>query len=684
MKKKIAILLTSVLLGTSLCTMGAFAENKTYDVDKTYEITGYDQKTSSGGVFVYPNDTNKTRVIGSSEYNFRYSKILIFNKDGVLIEAGGDLLANENGVNGSPQLTVKVPAGGFLVAFNGGAPAGLTQCYNTVMEGAMLYNATMSVIYPAYGEYNKTTNKLRIAYDNPVAPSKDAIKFLFVGNSTTYFNGIPIKFKGLCQAAGVEVVVDYCTNGSAFLSEFADANHERGKKFRNMLNAKEYDYVVLQDAAGAGYNSMENAVGTMLPLIEKNGATPLLYMRYSNDLDPETRVNSFYKHYLNYSRLSAKYDIDYAPVSGAFLKCIETNPEINLFADDGGHHSWEGSYLAACTWLYSYLGKDPRGNSYTANLPAATATALQNIAYEIAKNGYPFPGSDITKTVIDGVTYENLSLNKPYTSTGGEYTDERWTDGTGSKPMGKFTNGYDAMGVAGDSGECACFKGKEVSITIDLGKLSKVKQICADLYGNTGWGIPSTKKASLKVAFSADGKNFTEAVAVTDSTTQTEGNWERRDFVITFADMTEARYVRVDYVIDGNFLWGSEISVYGTSETQNEPDVSEPDVSEDEVSEDEVSKDEVSEAPEVSEEQESSETPEVSEENSDVSVAPEASEPADEDTDSSSETSEPAVSDDSSATSGDKGNTGVIVACVAVAVCAVAAVCAFVFFKKKK
>ncbi|MBO7738328.1 MAG: hypothetical protein J6S77_06435, partial [Clostridia bacterium] len=101
MKKKIAILLASILLGTSLCTMGALAENETYDVDKTYEITGYDLKTSSGGVFVYPNDTNKTRVIGSSEYNFRYSKILIFNKDGVLIEAGGDLLANENGVNGS-------------------------------------------------------------------------------------------------------------------------------------------------------------------------------------------------------------------------------------------------------------------------------------------------------------------------------------------------------------------------------------------------------------------------------------------------------------------------------------------------------------------------------------------------------------------------------------------------------
>ncbi|MBR2915966.1 MAG: hypothetical protein IKC06_09255 [Clostridia bacterium] len=674
MKKKIAIFLASVLMGTSLCAMGAFADNKKYDVDKTYEITGYDKKTSSGGVFVYPNNTDKTRVIGSSEYNFRYSKVLIFDKNGVLIEAGGDLLANENGVNGSPQLTVKVPAGGFLVAFNSGAPAGLTQCYNTVMEGAMLYNATMSVIYPAYGEYNKSTNKLRIAYDNPVEPSEDAVKFMFVGNSTTYFNGIPIKFKGLCAAAGIEVVVDYCTNGSAFLHEFADASHERGKKFRNMLNAKEYDYVVLQDAAGAGYNDMEKSVNTMLSLIKQNGATPLLYMRYSNDLDPETRVASFYKHYLNYSRLSAKFGIDYSPVADAFLKCIETHPEINLFADDGGHHSWEGSYLAACTWLYSYLGVDPRGNAYTANLPAATATALQNIAYEIAKNGYPYPAGDISKTVIDGVTYDNLSLNKPYTSSGDVYSDERWTDtGDDGKPLGKFTNGYDAMGVAGDSGECGCYKGREVSITIDLGKLSKVKRICADLYGNTGWGIPSTKDGSLKVAFSADGKSFTDAVAVSDSTTQTSGNWERRDFVITFADMPEARYVRLDYAIDGNFLWASEMSVYGTSETQNEPD----------VSEDEVSEDEVSEAPEVSEEQESSETPEVSEENSDVSVAPEASEPADEDTDSSSETSKPAVSGEPSEEPDEKNNTGVIVACSAVAVCAVVAACALVFNKKK-
>lgn len=579
MKKKLAILITSVLLGTSICAVGASAENEKYDVDETYTITGYDVKISSGGVFVYPNNTDETRVIGSSEYNFRYSKVLIFDKDGVLIEAGGDLLANENGVNGSPQLTVKVPAGGFLVAYNSGAPAGLSKCLDTAMEGAMLYNATMSVIYPVHGEYNKSTNKLRIAYNNPVAPSKDAIKFLFVGNSTTYFNGIPIKFKGLCQAAGVEVVVDYCTNGSAYLHEFADETHERGKKFRNMLNAKEYDYVVLQDAAGTAYNDMEESLGIMLPLIKANGATPLLYMRYSNDLDPDTRVTSFYKHYRNYSRLSDEYGIEYSPVSSAFLKCIETNPEINLFADDGGHHSLEGSYLAACTWLYSYLGIDPRGNAYTANLPAATVAALQNIAYDIAENGYPYPEESSASKVIDGVKYENLSLKKPYVPVGDAYGGD-WTDtGADGKPLGKYTDGYSALTASGAVGECGCYKGENVTVTIDLGAVSTVKQVTTDMFGNSGWGIPSPKTASVKVAFSSDGVNFTESKSLTAGDITTSDAWERRDFTVTFGEMAEARYVRVEYTVSGKFLWVSEISVFGKTAENGDADVSVPEES---------------------------------------------------------------------------------------------------------
>lgn len=577
MKKKLAFVLASVLLGTALCAFPVSAES--YDVDNTYDITGFDVTTSAGGVFVYPNDTDEVRVIGSSEYNFRYSKVLIFDKSGFLIEAGGDLLANENGVNGSPQLTVKVPAGGFLVAYNSGAPVGLSKCFETAMEGAMLYNATMSVIYPVYGEYDKTANKLRIAYDNPEEPSSDAVKFLFVGNSTTYFNGTPIKFKGLCLAAGVEVDVDYCTFGSAYLHEFADETHERGKKLRNMLKSEKYDYVVLQDAAGAGYNDMEASVATILPLIKENGATPLLYMRYSSDVDPGTRVESFYKHYSNYSRLADKFDIKYAPASSSFLKCLEEYPDIDLYADDNSHHSAEGSYLIACSWLYAYLNIDPRGNTYTANLPAATATALQETAAVIAEEGYPYPGVDGGECVIDGVTYENIALGKPYTSNGDVYSGN-WTDtGSDGNPLGKFTNGYAVSGASGDSGECGCYKGGSVSITIDLGEISAVKRVTTDLFGNSGWGIPSPEGATVKVAFSSDGKNFTDAETLDASDIQSADAWERRDFTVTFAETVEARYVRVDYTITGKFLWVSEISVFGKTAESGDTDVSVPEVS---------------------------------------------------------------------------------------------------------
>ncbi len=583
MKKKLAILLASVLLGTSLCTVGVFAADEKYDVDETYSVTGVDVKTSSGGVFVYPNNTDEVRVIGASEYNFRYAKVLIFDKDGVLIEAGGELLANENGVNGSPQLTVKVPAGGFLVAYTSGAPSGLSKCFTTAMEGAMLYNATMSILYPVYGEYNANTSKLRIAYNNPVEPSKDAVKFLFVGNSTTYFNGTPIKFKGLCQAAGVEVDVDYCTFGSAFLHEFADETHERGKKLRNMLQFTEYDYVVLQDAAGASYYDSEAAVATILPLIKENGATPLLYMRYSNDLDPETRVASFYKHYSHYSRLSQKFDIEYAPASSSFLKCIEDHPEINLFADDGGHHSYEGSYLIACSWLYSYLDIDPRGNTYTANLPEATAKALQEMAAVIVEEGYPYPGDmDISKIEINGVTYENLSLNKPYVSDGDVYTNASWTDtAEDGSCIGKFTNGL--LAPSGDNGECGCYKGNNTSVTIDLGTVSEVKYVSTDLFGNTSWGIPSTADSTVKLLVSVDGESFTEVGELSGGEMEVNGGWDNRDYVITLDETVQARYVRLQYTIGGTFLWLSEISVYGNSgeggdvsEPSDESEVSEP------------------------------------------------------------------------------------------------------------
>lgn len=567
MKKWMAIGLAMVLMSTPLS--GVSAAEKSYDNNLSVSVTGFDDATRNSGVHVYPGDGKTPRVIGADDYGFRNTKLLIFHSNGRLVEAGENIYANTNGVNGSPQLTVTIPAGGFLVAFASNAPAELHTLYRTVMEGAMLYNATMSVIYEAYGSYDRKAGLLKLSYDNPKAVSAKAKRFLFVGNSATYFNGTPIKLKGLALAAGVDLDVTYCTFGSAYLSEFADESHARGVALRQALAARPYDYVVLQDAGGATYDATKKAVETILPLIEKNGAEAVLYMRYSASSTSSARLSNARRHHNTYTKLAGLHGLACAPVADAFVICSQTYPEIRLYADDQSHHSCEGSYLAACVWLYTYLGIHPVGNSYTANLPEATVKALQKCAARACEEGYfsdddPSILDETQAVAIDGVSYENLALKRPYTPSGEPYTGD-WTDtGANGKPIGKLTDGV----FAEDGSETAigCYKGEKTSVTIDLGAVKGIKRVLTDLYGGI-WGVPGPANASVKVEVSIDGTHYTALGTAERSDRIQSGDWEKRLFTLTTKQLVRARYVRVSYaLVGGRFCWTSEICVYGAED----------------------------------------------------------------------------------------------------------------------
>jgi len=548
MKKSILFLLTAALLTPLFGAVAPIAE--TYDHTETIDIAEIDIKASAGaGVILYPNDSDSPRVLTSAEYNFRYTKLMIFDKDGVLIEAGGDLVPED-----SVQLSVTVPPHGFMIAYGSAAPQALRTCFTVAMENAMLYNATMSIIYPMFGSYDINSKKLTISYDDAVAPSKDAPKFLFVGNSTTYVNGTPLKFKALCAAAGKEVVVEYCTFGSAYLSEFADANHERGKAFRNKLNSTKYDYIVLQDAASADFYKSKAAMDILMPLIEVNGAQALLYMRYSTG-DAGTQ-----RHYGNYPRLSKEFgDLPVANVTGSFNLCRELYPDIELLADDGGHHSREGSYLIAATWMHAFLGIDPRGNTYTASMPDDTVAALQECAYKISEMGLELPEAD-TSYELDGVKYEMISKDKSYTVNGSVY-EGNWTDADGNgKPLGKRTDGMFAG--AGDDTAMGCWTGATTSMTIDLESVRSIKVLKTDLWGGN-WGIPDPNEGVISVEISTDGTDFESIGELNRTPGEAGGAWKKCDFLLELDNAVSARYVRVTYTLTGNFCWTSEFAVYG-------------------------------------------------------------------------------------------------------------------------
>ena len=364
----------------------------------------------------------------------------------------------------------------------------------------------MSVIYEAYASYSGST--LTVRYNNPKPASANAISFLFVGNSTTYFNGTPIKFKAMAAAAGIEIDVVYCTYGSAFLSEFADPNHERGKAFRNHLASRKFDYVVLQDAAGRDYNTTKPQVEKLLPLIEANGAEALLYMRYSaaSTVD-QIRTNAI-KHHNNYATLAKDYDLVCAPAADAFVHYAEKyNDPYTLYASDGGHHSKEGSYLIAATWLYSYLGVDPVGNTYTADMSSSMVQKLQECAKIACEEGYPYPGMD-NDYQEGGVYYKNIAKGKKYTVNGTAYSGD-WTDADANgNPLGKLTDGM--ISTNGGDTTNGCWKGTSVDITVNLEGVYNIRNVRIDLHGNSGWGIGDPANHTVKVAVSIDGTNFND------------------------------------------------------------------------------------------------------------------------------------------------------------------------------
>jgi PKD repeat protein len=81
-----------------------------------------------------------------------------------------------------------------------------------------------------------------------------------------------------------------------------------------------------------------------------------------------------------YKQMADENEALMSPVGMAWRASWEADSSINLWSSDNSHPSLAGSYLAACVFYATILEKNPVGLSYTAGLPAAQATFLQQIA----------------------------------------------------------------------------------------------------------------------------------------------------------------------------------------------------------------------------------------------------------------------------------------------------------------
>jgi hypothetical protein len=247
----------------------------------------------------------------------------------------------------------------------------------------------------------------------PQARSND---LLFIGNSFTFggppptphfSGGVPALVQQIAASKGKVASAQMLAVGGKDWGFYLQAAGAQA-----ILNAKSYDWVVLQD-----YSTKPTHLGNVSEFI-KNGEA--FYHRI-REHSPKTKIVLYetwarakgHPYYTgtstpksfadpiemnrelekNYARLESDLEhfepgeqVWVAPVGTAFAHCLKEHPEVNLYGPDKYHASLEGSYLAALV-IYSTIFEDsPLGAASSfeaAKLDPAVAAKLQATAQEI-------------------------------------------------------------------------------------------------------------------------------------------------------------------------------------------------------------------------------------------------------------------------------------------------------------
>lgn len=223
--------------------------------------------------------------------------------------------------------------------------------------------------------------------------NESCTRVLFIGNSYTYVNDLPNTFANLARAGGHQTEVGMSAQGGWMLSD-----HVKSSDTISMINAKKWNFVVLQEQSEvpsiqqSRTQEMYPAARVLVGDVRQVGAVPIFLITWAY------RAGLPANGMPNYESMQAQIDNGYlitaealgapvAPVGNAWQAVRDQYPQINLWQDDGSHPAPEGTYLAACVFYADIFRQSPEGLSYQANLPTATAQALQKVAADTVFNG---------------------------------------------------------------------------------------------------------------------------------------------------------------------------------------------------------------------------------------------------------------------------------------------------------
>lgn len=181
-------------------------------------------------------------------------------------------------------------------------------------------------------------------------PANSENTLLFVGNSLTYTNDLPLLVSAIAKSKGTNIKVEMLA-----LPNYALVDHLTDGKLQKMIATKVYDYVIVQQGPSSqaeGRTLLLDAATIIKQLCDDYGAKLAFYMvwpAYAN-------YSNFDGVIRNYSEAATVTNSILCPVGKVWKEYIDRSNDLSYYGPDLFHPSLKGSQVAAEV-IYSSLFK---------------------------------------------------------------------------------------------------------------------------------------------------------------------------------------------------------------------------------------------------------------------------------------------------------------------------------------
>ena len=222
-------------------------------------------------------------------------------------------------------------------------------------------------------------------------------KVLFIGNSYTYTNNMPLMVQSIATAFGDTVIYDESDPGGYTLQQ-----HTTNPATIAKIASRQWDVVIIHEQSEMPSFPPAQVMTDVYPY-----ATRLDSMVHANDTCSQTMFLMTWGHANgdpancagypaictydgmqqrlreSYMEMAATNHAAVAPVGMAFKIMMDSLYSPWLYTTDSSHPIVPGSYLEACVVYASLFHKPSRNCSYLAGLTAADAATLQRVADKV-------------------------------------------------------------------------------------------------------------------------------------------------------------------------------------------------------------------------------------------------------------------------------------------------------------